>query len=96
MLELRKPGAASNPTGDTVAGGRMAAVPGGAVGTRQTRTVTVKAVDKTAGTITVATADGHSVTRQVQDKKNLDNVAVGDRIDITYSEAVVLNAEPAK
>jgi len=96
VLQLRKPGTPSTPASDTLAGGRTQAVPGGAVGVQQTRTVTVKAVDKTAGSITVSTADGRTITRKVQDKKNIENVAVGDRIDITYSQAVMLNAEPAK
>jgi len=96
VLQLRKPGAASNSTGDTVAAGRTAAVPGGAVASQQTRTVTVKAVDPKVPSITVTTADGHTITRKVQDKKNIENVAVGDRIDVTYTQAVVLNAEPAK
>ena len=96
VLQLRKPGAASNSTGDTVAAGRTQAVPGGAVASQQTRTVTVKAVDPKVPSITVTTADGHTMTRKVQDKKNIENVAVGDRIDVTYTQAVVLNAEPAK
>ena len=96
VLQLRKPGMPSTGSADAVAAGRTKAVPGGAVAVQQTRTVTVKAVDKNAGTITVATADGQSITRKVEDKKNIENVAVGDRIDITYSQAVVVNAEPAK
>jgi hypothetical protein len=96
VLQLRKPGAASNAASDTIAGGRTQAVPGGALGVQQTRTVTVKAVDKTAGSLTVTTADGRTITRKVQDRKNIENVAVGDRIDITYSQAVMVNAEPAK
>jgi hypothetical protein len=96
VLQLRKPGATSNSTGDTLATGRTQTVPGGAVATQQTRTVTVKAVDPKVPSITVTTADGHTITRKVQDKKNIENVAVGDRIDVTYTQAVVLNAEPAK
>jgi hypothetical protein len=96
VLQLRKPGATSNSTGDTLAAGRTQAVPGGAVATQQTRTVTVKAVDPKVPSITVTTADGRTVTRKVEDKKNIENVAVGDRIDITYTQAVVVNAEPAK
>jgi len=96
VLQLRKPGAASNSTSDTVAAGRTQAVPGGAVATQQTRTVTVKAVDPKVPSITVTTPDGRTVTRKVEDKKNIENVAVGDRIDITYTQAVVVNAEPAK
>ena len=96
VLQLRKPGVPSNESADALAAGRTKATPGGAVAVQQTRTVTVKAVDKNGGTITVTTPDGQSITRKVEDKKNIENVAVGDRIDITYSQAVVVNAEPAK
>jgi hypothetical protein len=96
VLQLRKAGAASTESADVIAAGRTKAVPGGAVAVQQTRTVTVKAVDKDAGTITVTTADGQNITRKVEDKKNIENVVVGDRIDITYSQAVLVNAEPAK
>jgi len=96
VLQLRKPGVASTESADAIAAGRTKAVPGGGVAVQQTRTVTVKAVDKNAGTITVTTSDGQSITRKVEDKKNIENVAVGGRIDITYSQAVLVNAEPAK
>jgi len=96
VLQLRKPGAASNSTGDTLAAGRTPTTPGGAIATQQTRTVTVKAVDAKAPSITVTTADGRTITRKVEDAKNLANVAVGDRIDITYSQAVAVTVEPAK
>jgi len=96
VLELRKPNEVSRATGTVAAGGRLKDMPGGAIGAKQTTTVTVKAVDMNAGTITVSTSDGHTLTRKVQDKKNLEGVAAGDRIDITYAQAVVVNAEAAK
>src|SRR5262245_59502961 len=57
VFQLRKPGSASAPSGDTAAAGRIKEVPGGAIGTQQTRTVTVKAVDMKAPSITVVTPD---------------------------------------
>jgi hypothetical protein len=36
------------------------------------------------------------MTRKIEDKKNLEGVHPGDRIDITYTQALMLNAEPAK
>jgi Cu/Ag efflux protein CusF len=96
VFQLRKPGAASAPSGDAAAAGRIKEVPGAAVGTQQTRTVTVKAVDMNAPSITVVTPDGRTVTRKVGDKKNLEGVNPGDRIDITYTQALIVNAEAAK
>ena len=96
VLELRKTGNPSTPSADTVLAGRTRQMPGGAVSVHQTRTVTVKAIDLNAGTITVATSDGRTMTRKAEDKKNLENVAVGDRIDITYTQALLVAADAKK
>jgi hypothetical protein len=49
-----------------------------------------------APSITVVTQDGRTLTRRIADKKNLEGVSPGDRIDITYSQAVVVSAESGK
>jgi hypothetical protein len=79
-----------------VAGGRLKDTPGGALGTQQTTTVTVKAVDMNVPSITVVTADGRTLTRKIAERKNLEGVNPGDRIDITYTQALLVAAEPAK
>jgi Cu/Ag efflux protein CusF len=96
VLQLRKPGQASTPASGTLAAGRLKDAPGGAIGAQQTGTVTVKAVDMNAPSITVVTQDGRTMTRHVADKKNLEGVSPGDRIDITYSQAVLVSAERGK
>jgi Cu/Ag efflux protein CusF len=96
VFQLKKPGDPSAPSATTVAGGRLKEVPGGALGAQQTVTVTVKAIDMNVPSITVTTADGRTMTRKVGDKKNLEGVKPGDRIDITYTQALVVSAEPAK
>ena len=96
VFEVRRPGAPAPAATGAVAAGRTKAQPGGVVGAVQTATVTVKAVDAAAGSITVTTADGHTMRRVIQNKKNLEGVKVGDKIDITYAQAVLVNAEPGK
>jgi Cu/Ag efflux protein CusF len=96
VFEVRKPDAPAATTGTTIAGERYKNAVGGAAGAAHTTTVTVKAIDMNAPSITVDTADGRTMTRRIQDKKNLEGVHVGDRIDITYSEAMIVTAEPAK
>jgi Cu/Ag efflux protein CusF len=96
VFQVRKPGTPSTQSTDTLAAGRLKETPGGAVGVQQTRTVTVKAVDMNVPSITVVTEDGRTMTRKIAEKKNLEGVSPGDRIEITYSQAVVLNAEPGK
>lgn len=96
VFQLRKPGAAAPATSAALAAGRLKDVPGGGVGAQQTVSVTVKAVDMAAGSITVTAPDNRTLTRKVNDKKDLQGVAVGDRIDITYTQALLVNAEAAK
>lgn len=96
VFQVRKPGAPAPTTGAAVAGGRVKEVPGAVLGTQETRTVTVKAVDINAPSITVVTADGRTVTRKIADKKNLEGVTAGDQIDITYTQGLLVAAEPSK
>jgi Cu/Ag efflux protein CusF len=97
VFEVRKPGSPAATSGTTtVAGERYKNQTGGAVGAAHTVSVTVKSIDPNAPSITVTAADGRTMTRMIQDKKNLQGVNVGDRIDITYSEALIVTADPAK
>jgi hypothetical protein len=70
--------------------------PGVTAATQMVTTVTVTAVDQKAGSITVRTDDGRIVSRKVDNPKNLEGVKVGQQIDITYTEAVILEVLPAK
>jgi len=98
VLELRKPGEAAKAPADTLAAtsGTAAKPPAGAVARRQTTTVTVLKVDPAAPSLTVQTADGRTVTRKVNDKNAIANVKAGDRIDVTYTQALVATVEPVK
>jgi Cu/Ag efflux protein CusF len=58
--------------------------------------VTVKSIDEKVPSITVTTDDGRVVTRTIQDKSKLAGVKVGDKIDITYTQAMLVNIEPVK
>jgi len=95
VFEVRQPGAPA-PSGTSVAAGRMKDAPGGAIGKQQTTSVTVKAVDMDVPSITVTTTDGRTLTRKIADKKNIEGLKAGDKIDITYTQAVVVMAEAAK
>ena len=96
VFQVLKPGAPAAPSGTDLAAGRLKAVPGGAIGRQETTTVTVKAVDVNVPSITVTTADGRTLTRKIAEKKNLDGVKAGDKIEITFTQAVVVSAEAAK
>jgi Cu/Ag efflux protein CusF len=96
LLELRKPGEATATTGEVVAGGQIKEAQGAAVGTRQTRTVTVKTIDVNAPSITVGTEDGRTMTWTVAEKRNLEGVNPGDQHRRTYTQAFVVKTTAAK
>ena len=98
VLMVRKPGDAA-PTKDqtdsalTRAKGKL---PAATLAMQDKRTVTVKSIDQAVPSITVTTSDGRTITRKVEDKKNLTGVKVGDVIDITYTMALLTSIERAK
>jgi Cu/Ag efflux protein CusF len=70
--------------------------PSGTIRMQDKMTVTVKALDLAVPSITVTTPDGRTVTRKVEDKKNLQGLKAGDQIDIIYTRALVTSIEPGK
>jgi len=104
FLQVRKAGGTSGTTGAKPADATLdaavtrgkGALPGGTAAVQEKMTVTVKAIDPALPSITVTTSDGRTVTRKVEDKKNLEGVAVGDLIDVTYTRALLTQIERAK
>jgi Cu/Ag efflux protein CusF len=70
--------------------------PSGAVTQQMKASVTVEAIDSAAPSVTVRTADGHRMTAMVEDRKNLEGLKVGDKIDMTFTEALMVTVESAK
>ena len=98
VLQLRKPGDASAKPKDELVGtaGKAAAPPSGTIARQQLTTVTVQKVGTAPPSLTVLTADGRTVTRKVENAKLLESVKPGDRIDITYTQAFLVDVEPVK
>lgn len=92
VYQIRKPGEAAAPTAsgkETLVRGE-GAKPSATVARQDTATVTVKSIDAKVPSVTVATEDGHIVSMKVRDAKNLEGVAVGDRVEITYTQALAI------
>jgi Cu/Ag efflux protein CusF len=97
VFKLLKPGEsgpAASEAASTVAG--KGVKPSGAYTRQQTVTVTIEAIDPMAPSVTVKTPDGRMLSAQVQDKKNLEGVKVGDQVSITFTEAAMIVVEPPK
>ena len=69
--------------------------PAGAVGRQTSVNATLTAIDKKAKTATLKGEDGKSVTVKPLRPEKLDEVKVGDRLVITYTEAVAVKVEEA-
>ncbi len=92
---IRKPGQPSGlpaQTGPTLTRGQGPR-PGGTLAQQETASVTVKAVDVKVPSITVLTDDGRTVSFKVDDKKNLKDVKAGDKVEVTYTQAVVISVK---
>ena len=90
--QIRKPGEAAAPTAagqETLVRGE-GAKPSATVSRQDTATVTVKSIDAATPAITVTTGEGHLLSMKVNDKKNLEGVKVGDRVEITYTQALAI------
>src|SRR3954452_4410421 len=71
----------------------------GAAGTaahQRTITATIAAIDMNVPSITFTGPHDWNYSTRVQDKKALANVKVGDKVDITWTEAMLLSLDPAK
>jgi Cu/Ag efflux protein CusF len=92
VVKLAAPGA--KPQGLTASGAIApagGATPGGTIARQFNATVEVTGIDPKTPSITVRTADGRTITRKVEDVKNLTGVKVGDKLDITYTQAALVN-----
>jgi len=95
VYQIAKPGAKTEAAGAAVVRGQ-GVKPSGAVTKQSKTTVTIEAIDATAPSVTVRTADGHKMTAQIEDKKNLEGLKVGDKVEITFTEALMVTVDAPK
>jgi len=96
VYQLKKEGATGADKGEVALSHGTGQAPGGTLAQQITVTVTVVSVDPNVPSITVKTQSGDVVTRKIEDKKNLEGVAPGDRIVITYTQALLAAVESPK
>ena len=93
-VHVRKPGEPAPPAGsDTVT--RREGAPGASAARQRTVTVTIQDINPKTPSVTIKTADGRVLTFRVENPKNLEKVKVGDTVDVTYTQGLLLKADPA-
>ena len=70
--------------------------PGGTMSEQLTAVVTIQAMDLKVPSVTIKTEDGNTISFKIEDKKNLDGVKVGDKVQITYTRALAISVEAPK
>ena len=71
--------------------------PAGTAGRQRTITATVTAMDPKTNAVTVTGPNGYVYSRQVADKKVFAQLKVGDRLDMTWTDALLISvASPKK
>jgi hypothetical protein len=64
-------------------------LPGGTAATQRTITATITAIDPNVPSITFSGPNNWKYTSRVEDKKALAKVKVGDKVDITWTQALL-------
>ena len=94
VYQVRKPGTASTPEGSGAAITRTPGDrPGGTVSQQMTATVTIDAIDMKVPSVAVSTADGRKMSFKVENAKNLEGLKVGDKVEITYTQALAISVQ---
>jgi plastocyanin len=89
---ISKPGAAPAADSQTVTR-TDGSKPGGTITKTVTALVTIQAIDLSVPSVTIKTADGHVVSLLVKNKANLNGVKVGDVVQVTYTQALVITVK---
>jgi hypothetical protein len=92
---LKADEAAVNEASAGVARAKAGEMPAGAGAQQVTVTVSIEGIDKAKGTVSFKGPAGQVTTIRAADPKNLELIKVGDRVAITYSEALAVSVEKA-
>jgi hypothetical protein len=92
VLRLKAPGEKDTDTA-AAATTKAAAAAGGTVASQRTITATITAIDPAVPSITFTGPNNWSYSSRVQDKKALAKVKVGDKVEITWTTAMLVGFE---
>jgi Cu/Ag efflux protein CusF len=95
-VRLKKPGEAPVNAESAAATPGTGVKPGGTVATQRTMTAVVEAIDPKVPSITFKGPKGWKYSRKIVDKSVLKQVKVGDQVDFTWTEAVMIEVTAPK
>jgi len=96
VVRFKKPGEAAVDLDQAALTTTPGQKPGGTAATQRTITATVTAIDPKVPSITVKGPNGWTYSRKVTDRKALAQLKVGDQLDITWTDALLISVDAAK
>ena len=67
--------------------------PGGTIAQQMNATVTIEEIDPKVPSVSVKTESGSRMSFKVENAKNLEGYKVGDKVDITYTQALAVSVK---
>jgi len=93
IVRVKQPGESDVISGVTGTTGAEQTLPGGTKAKQVTITATITAIDPTVPTITFTGPSGWKYTSKVKDTEALSKVKVGDKVDIVWTEAMLVSLD---
>ena len=66
---------------------------GGTIAQQVTAAVTIEEIDPKVPSVSIKTDSGHRMSFKVEDKKNIEGYKVGDKVNITYTQALAVSVQ---
>lgn len=96
VTSVRKPGDPAPTAGVKTSETPRTGGPGGTSVKEVTLSVTIVAIDATTPSVTVKGPKGNVISIRVEDPKRLEGIKVGDTVDVTYTQALLITVDPVK
>ena len=93
VYAIQRPGAAPAKPGGTGITRTPGDRPGGTLSQQMTATVTVNAIDMKVPSVTITDAENRKMSFKVDNPKNLEGLKVGDKVEITYTQALAISVK---
>jgi hypothetical protein len=94
VLRLKRPGEPEVDSTTKATTPSEQVLPGGTKARQRTITATISGIDMNVPSITFTGPNGWKYTSKVQDMEALAKVKVGDKVDIVWTEAMLVSLEP--
>lgn len=96
VVRLKKPGEAAVDVDSAALTRGQGKTPAATAAAQRTITVTVTAMDPKTRSVTVKGPNGYNYSRKVADKKSYDMLKVGDQLDMTWTDALLISVDLPK